>query len=82
MGRTESNECGVPVSMVSVGLDFQLRSKGMFIFEIANLAFRGAEFTQTVTADRIISRADTVRILINDFECTLQQLPSGVLNLR
>jgi hypothetical protein len=46
----------------------------MFIFEIANLGFRGAEVTEKVTANGIVYRTDKVRVLFDDLECTLQQI--------
>jgi hypothetical protein len=46
----------------------------MFIFELANLGFKGAEVTEKVTASGTEYRTDKVRILFDDLECTLQQV--------
>jgi hypothetical protein len=46
----------------------------MFVFELANLGFGGAEVTEKITADRIGYRKDKIRVLYDDLECTLHQV--------
>lgn len=46
----------------------------MFVFELANLGFTGAEVTEKITADDRIARRDKLRILFDDLECTLRQV--------
>ncbi len=46
----------------------------MFVFELANCGFTGAEVTKKIIGERIVYRKDKIRILYDDLECTLQQI--------